>query len=152
MGKKMIAVNKRARREYHVMETFETGLVLLGAEVKSLRLGHVNFKDAYVTISRDMQAYIEGLHIGIYRFAAANFNHSPTRRRRLLMHRREIQRLYGRISEKGLTVIPLAIYLRRHLIKLEVGLARGKRLYDKRHDLAKRDHDREMQRALKERM
>ncbi len=152
MGMKMVAVNKRARREYHVIEKIEAGVALLGAEVKSVRLGHVNFKDAYVFISKDMQAWIEGLHIGVYRYAAKHWDHSPTRRRRLLLHRYQIEKLYGRISEKGLTMVPLAVYIQnKRWIKIELGLARGKHLYDKRHDIAKRDQEREIRRAMKDR-
>ena len=152
MGKQVVAFNKRARREYHIVEKFEAGVALLGAEVKSVRGGQVNFKDAYVFISKDMQAWIEGLHIGVYKYAAAHWDHSPTRRRRLLLHRRQIEKLYGRMSEKGLTMVPLAVYIQnKKWIKIELGLARGKKLYDKRQDIAKRDQEREIRRAMKER-
>jgi len=151
MTVKMLAVNKKARHEYHVIEKFEAGLSLLGAEVKSLRAGNVSFADAYVTITNERQAWLEGLHIGVYRFAAAHWDESPTRRRRLLLHRHQIEKLYGRVAEKGLTIVPLAIYAKERWIKIEIGLARGKHLFDKRHDIAKRDSEREIRRAEKSR-
>jgi len=150
MAHKTIAVNRRARREYHVLEDFEAGICLKGAEVKSIRAGQVNFKDAYVIID-DFEAWLEGLHIAVYKFAAAYSDLSPTRRRKLLLNKREIHRLHGKVSEKGLTIVPLAIYLKHGLVKIKIGLARGKHLYDKRHDMVKRDVEREIQRAIKER-
>ena len=150
MAFKMIAVNRRARREYHVLEDFEAGICLLGAEVKSIRAGQVNFKDAYVIIEEN-EAWLEGLHIAVYKFAAAHWDHSPTRRRKLLLNRREIAKLDAKVAEKGLTVVPLAIYFKGSLVKIKIGLARGKRLYDKRQDLVKRDVEREMRRTIKER-
>ena len=150
MGREIVAKNKRARREYHVLEKLEAGLCLLGAEVKSVRAGQVNFKDAYVFISKDLQAWIEGLHIGPYRHVDSSWNHSPTRRRKLLIHRHQVEKLYGKTSEKGLTIIPLAVYIvNKRLVKVEIGLARGKKLHDKRNDIVKRDQEREIRREMK---
>ncbi|MBI4872330.1 MAG: SsrA-binding protein SmpB [Candidatus Riflebacteria bacterium] len=139
--------NKRAWVEFHILEKFEAGLELTGTETKSLRSRNCSFTDAYVTI-RGSQAFVENLHIGEYSFAG-RFNHDPKRRRRLLLHRSELRSLIGKIQRQGLTLVPLAIYPKGRWLKLEIGLAKGKKHYDKREDLAKRDSDREVRRALK---
>lgn len=149
MTVKMIAVNKKARHEYHVLERFEAGLSLLGPEVKSVRAGGVNFKDAYVVIEK-MQVWLEGLHIAPYAFATC-FDEPPTRRRRLLLHRHQIQKLQGKITEKGLTIVPLAVFIKGPWVKVEIGLVRGKKLYDRREDIVRRDQERDVRRLLKER-
>ena len=144
---KTICVNRRARREYHVEETVEAGLVLLGSEVKSLRDGTASLKDAYAQL-RDGEAWLVGAHISPYRHANRN-NHEPLRERKLLLHAREIRRLASKVHERGYTLIALKLYFRGARIKVELGLAKGKKLHDKRADMRKRDADREMERALR---
>lgn len=148
-GTRLLARNKRARAEYIILETLEAGLSLTGTEVKFIRAGNVNFADSYISV-KGREAHIESLHIAPYEHAG-RFNHEPLRRRRLLLKAAELRRLVGKVSEKGLTLIPLALYTRKHLIKLEIGLARGKKLHDKRQDLAQREARREIERAMKER-
>jgi SsrA-binding protein len=148
-GEKNIAVNKKARFDYHVEETYEAGLVLLGSEVKSLRDGRVNFKDSYVKIAHG-EAFLVGAHISPYAYAH-QFNHDPERERKLLLHKREIQRLYGKIREKGYTLVPLRLYYKQGRIKLEFALARGKKSHDRREDLKAKDASREIAQAMKAR-
>jgi SsrA-binding protein len=146
---KIICTNRRARRDYEILETMEAGLVLVGTEVKSLREGHAQLKDSYAGID-DGELYLHNAHINPYSMGN-RFNHEPTRTRKLLMHEREIRRLIGKIQEKGLTLIPLRLYFNdAGKVKVELGLARGKRSYDKRRDIAERDAEREMRRAVKE--
>ncbi len=140
-----MASNRRARRNFEILDTFEAGLVLLGSEVKSLRAGQADLKDAYATI-RGGEAWLENLHIAPYAFARDG-GHEPERRRKLLLHRRQIDRLAGTLAEKGLTLIPLAIYFSEGRAKVELGLARGKRTYDKRRELRRKEEEREMDRA-----
>jgi SsrA-binding protein len=142
-----ICVNRKARREYHIEETLEAGLVLLGSEVKSLRDGGANLGDAYVQL-KGGEAYMISAHIAPYRHANRN-NHEPLRERKLLLHAKEIRRLAGKIHERGFTLIPLKLYFSGARVKVELGLAKGKKLYDKRTDLKKREADREMERALR---
>lgn len=149
MGIKPVAQNKKAWHDYFIDEKFEAGIELFGTEVKSIRQGNVNLKDSFCTI-KDGEIFVNGMHISPYEKGNI-FNRDPVRQRRLLMHKREINRLYGKIKQDGLTVIPLSIYLKNSLVKLEIGLARGKKLYDKRESSAKRDANREMDRAIKER-
>jgi SsrA-binding protein len=147
-GRKSIAVNRRARHDYFIEETFETGIVLTGTEVKSLRLGKGNLQDSYAQIQNN-QLLLENCHISPYDFGN-RFNHEPLRTRKLLMHRAEIVRLFSKVREKGLTLVPLQMYFNeRGRVKVEIALARGKKLYDKREDIAKRDADREMDRAVR---
>ena len=146
---KVLCVNKKARHDYTIEETYETGIVLLGTEVKSLRLGKGNLKDSHVQVENG-EAFLFNTHISPYPFGH-QFNHDPERVRKLLLHRQEIKRLMGKTQERGYTLIPLKIYLKRGKIKLEVGLAKGKTLYDKREDLKRRTADREMEKAMKER-
>ncbi len=148
-GIKQIAKNKKAWHDYFIDETFEAGIELFGTEVKSIRQGNVNLKDSFCNI-KNGEIFVTGMHISPYEKGNI-FNRDPVRQRRLLMHKREINRLYGKIKQDGLTVIPLSIYLKNSLVKLEIGLARGKKLYDKREASAKRDAGREMDRTLKER-
>jgi len=149
MGEKVLCQNKKARHDYSVEETYEAGIALEGTEVKSLRLGKGNLKDSYVNIEEE-EAFLHNTHISPYPFGH-QFNHEPERVRKLLLHKREIKRLMGKTQERGYTLIPLKIYLKRGKIKLEVGLAKGKTLYDKREDLKRRTADREMEKAMKER-
>lgn len=145
---KTIALNKKARHDYFVEESFEAGLELVGTEVKSLRKGGVNLKDSWCEI-KDGEIFVRQMHISPYEQGNI-FNRDPMRARKLLMHKREIGRLAGLIATKGLTVIPLSIYFKGSRVKLQIGLCRGKKLYDKREDMAKRDAKRDIDRALKE--
>jgi SsrA-binding protein len=146
---RVICVNRRARHDYFIDETFEAGMVLTGSEVKSLREGRANLKDSYARILKG-EAVLVNAHISPYP-AANQFNHEPTRTRKLLLHKREIRRLTGRISERGLTLIPLQLYFKKGKVKAELGLARGKKLYDKRETMRKRAVQREVERSLKTR-
>ena len=149
LGIKQIAKNKKAYHEYFVHEKFEAGIELFGTEVKSIRQGNINLKDAFCTI-KDGQLSVRGMHISPYEKGNI-FNRDPVRSRRLLMHKREILKLYGRIKQEGLTLIPLSVYFRNSIVKLELGLCKGKKLHDKRQTEAKRDASREMDRTIKER-
>jgi SsrA-binding protein len=144
-----IAYNRRARHDYAILETFDAGLVLTGPEIKSIRARRVDLRDAYVSIERS-EAWLHNMHIGPYD-PASRENVFARRTRKLLLHRREIDRLLGRTIEKGLTVVPLRLYLQRGYAKLQVGIARGKREYDKRKAIAEREADREEERVLAER-
>ena len=146
-GKKMIAVNREVRHEYFVVEALETGIELVGTEVKSLRAGGVNLKDSWADID-DGELIAKGIHISPYEQGNI-FNKDPLRPRRLLMHKREIMRLYGKVKQDGYALIPLSVYFRGSLVKVEVALARGKKLYDKRDDAAKKDAKRQIDRAMK---
>lgn len=148
-GLKTIAVNRKARHEYFVLESFETGIVLVGTEVKSIRQGGVNLKDSWCSIDGG-ELWIKGMHISPYEKGNI-FNADPLRVRKLLMHHREIDRLLGTLKQDGLTLIPLSLYFKGSRVKLELGLCKGKKLHDKRDAAAKRDAGREMDRALKER-
>ena len=149
-GTRLIADNRRARFEYEVLERVEAGLVLTGAEVKSARAGHVQLGQAYADI-RGGEAWLVGASIAEYAPGGGAFAHQPERDRKLLLHRREIDSLYGKVREKGLTLVPTRMYFKDGKVKVELALARGKEKGDKRRDLAKRDAEREMQRALKSR-
>jgi len=149
MSEKLICNNKKAYHDYFIEEKLEAGLVLQGTEVKSLRAGKANLNDSFMLV-RDGEAYLHNLNISQYEFGNRQ-NHQPDRNRKLLLHRREIDRLYGRIREKGLSVIPLRLYFRDGLVKVEIGLAKGKKLYDKREDMKTKDSHREMSQALKAR-
>jgi SsrA-binding protein len=142
-----IAVNRRARHEFFIEDTVEAGLVLTGSEVKSLRAGRANLKDSYGRIDGN-EAWLLNVHISPYG-PASQFGHEPTRTRKLLLHRREIERLAGKVKEKGLTLIPLRLYFKRGRAKVQLGLARGKKHYDKRAAIRERELDREAERALK---
>ncbi len=146
---KVIATNRKAVHDYHIEDRFEAGLVLLGSEIKSIRAGSANLKEGYV-VSRDDEMWLLNVHIAAYQ-PAGRFGHEPLRPRKLLLSRREIDRLSSRVQERGYTIIPLKLYLKRGLAKVEIGLARGKRKYDKREALAKRDSERQIERALRDR-
>jgi SsrA-binding protein len=147
MGEQTIALNRRARHEYAILDTIEAGVVLTGSEIKSVRAGKVNLADAYARIEKD-EAWLIGAHIAP--FAQANrWNHEPKRLRKLLLHRDEIDELKGRMGAKGLTIVPLRLYItQRGRAKVELGLARGKQLHDKRRDIAERDAKREVAREM----
>jgi SsrA-binding protein len=149
MAEKTLVSNRRARREYFIEDKYEAGLVLTGSEIKSLRAGRANLQDSYVTI-RDGEAWLVNSHIAPYK-QASDQNHEPKRDRKLLLHRREIDRLAGKVHAKGYTIIPLRLYLRDNRAKAEIALAKGKKLYDKRADLAKRQAERDIERALRRR-
>lgn len=144
---KTVATNRRARHEYEILETIEAGMVLRGTEVKALRAGHVNFKDSFATI-RNSEAWLRGCHISPYSHGT-DANHEPERDRKLLLHRGEIARLTGKVAERGLTIVPLRLYFKRGRAKLELGLARGKKLHDKRTALREREVRREMDKAAR---
>ncbi|NTW04819.1 MAG: SsrA-binding protein SmpB [Peptococcaceae bacterium] len=148
MSEKIITVNRKARHEYHIMETFEAGINLKGTEVKSLRQGNANLQDSYARIENG-EIFLYNMHISPYT-QGNQFNHEPKRPRRLLMHKHEIIRLFSKVREKGLSIIPLRLYFKNGIAKVELALARGKKLYDRRDDLAERDAKREMERAKKE--
>lgn len=150
MGKdiKIIVDNRKARHDYHIEETLEAGIVLQGTEVKSLRLGRVNVRDSFARISNG-EVFLHGLHISPYEHGNRH-NHDPLRIRKLLLNRREINRLIGHVQERGYTLVPLKLYFRNGLCKVELALARGKQLHDKRETVARRDAARRIDRAIKE--
>ena len=149
-GIKIAAENRKARHDYSIHETFEAGIELVGTEVKSLRAGKANLKDAYAQVTKTAEVYVYNLHISPYE-QGDQFNHEPLRPRRLLLHRAEIRRLIGKVKEKGYALIPLKLYFTHGLVKMELALATGKKLYDKRQTMAEKDAKREMDRTLKER-
>jgi len=146
---KVIAVNRKARHDYTVEDTFEAGLVLTGGEIKSVRAGQVSLRESYARPERE-ELWLEGMHIAPYEPASYD-SLDPRRKRKLLLHRREIDRLIGRAQEKGLTLIPLRLYLRNGCAKVELGLGRGRRQYDKRRAIAERDMERDKERELRDR-
>ncbi|WP_425387426.1 SsrA-binding protein SmpB [Desulfovirgula thermocuniculi] len=147
MGK-VVTVNRRARHDYHILETYEAGIVLTGTEVKSLRAGRANLQDSYARVENG-ELFLYNMHISPYD-QGNRFNHEPKRTRKLLMHKREIMRLLGKSREKGLTLVPLKVYFNeRGKAKVELALARGKKAIDKREDIAARDARREIERALR---
>jgi SsrA-binding protein len=146
-GRKLITQNRHARHDYEILDTVEAGLVLLGPEVKSLRDGRANLSDAYAAI-RGSEAWLVNAHISPYAQAARE-NPDPRRARKLLLHRREIARLAGQVAERGLTLVPLSMYFKAGRAKVELGLARGKRSYDKRETIRRREQDREIERAMR---
>ncbi|MDP7158890.1 MAG: SsrA-binding protein SmpB [SAR324 cluster bacterium] len=149
MSIKILTTNRRARFEYEILETREAGLELKGTEVKSIRLGQINLTEGFCRISEDLQAMLQNVHISPYDFGNRH-NHDPLRPRRLLLHREEIRRLYGKIREQGLTLIPLKLYLKKGCVKLELGLVKGKKLHDKREAIKRREAQREVERSLRD--
>lgn len=145
-----IAVNRAARHEYFVLETYEAGIELFGTEIKSVRNGAVNLKESWADI-QDGQVYVYGMHISPYEKGNI-FNRDPFRVRKLLLHKKEINKLFGKIKQDGLTLVPLSIYYKNQYVKMELGLCKGKKLYDKREDAAKKDAKRTIERAMKERV
>lgn len=148
-GLETVARNKKAYHDYFVLESFEAGIELFGTEVKSVRQGKVNLKDAWCSIEKG-EIYVNGMHISPYEFGNI-FNRDPMRKRRLLMHKREINRLYGQLKQQGLTLIPLSAYFNRGHLKIQVGLCKGKKNYDKRESIARKDAEREAARELRSR-
>ena len=150
MPDKTVAVNRRARHQYAIEETLEAGLALTGTEIKSVRAGRVNLAEAYARIERG-EAWLIGAHIAPYEQGNRN-NHEPTRTRKLLLHRDQISELVGRTQAKGFTLVPLKLYIRNGMAKLELGIGKGKKAFDKRRTIAERDARRELERATKERI
>jgi len=148
-GNRIIAQNKKAWHEYFVDEKYEAGIALYGTEVKSIRAGAVNLKDAYCDI-KDGEIFVKGMHVSPYEQGNI-FNKDPLRDKKLLMHKREIMKLHGLVAQKGFTLIPLSLYFSGSNVKVEIGLCRGKKLYDKRDDAAKRDADRVIERSMRDR-
>jgi len=146
---KIIARNKKARHDFNIEDSFEAGIKLKGTEIKSIREGKVNLKDSFALVEGG-EVFLYNMHIGPYN-QGNRHNHDPERKRKLLLHKSEIRSLYGYTRRKGYTLVPLKLYLRRNLAKVELGLAKGKDKHDKRRDIARRTHEREMERALKER-
>ncbi len=146
-GQKLIASNKTARRDYEITDTYEAGMVLTGTEVKALRAGKANLKDSYAVVSDD-EVYLRELHIGHYDHGN-RYNHEPLRSRKLLLHKREIKRLYGKSREKGLSLIPLKIYFKNSMVKVEIGIGKGKKLHDRRQEIKKREERLDISRNFK---
>ena len=146
MGVKIIASNRRARHEYFILETFEAGIALQGSEIKSVRAGHISLAEAFVRID-GLEAWLENAHIAPYEQASI-FNHEPLRPRKLLLHSSEIHKLWNTVRQKGVAIIPLSVYLKNGKAKVEIATAKGKKLYDKRAEIAKRDSQREIDRQL----
>jgi SsrA-binding protein len=144
-GQRTVVSNRRARHDYEILERFETGIVLSGAEVKSLRGGHGSLAEAFARV-RDGEVWLEGMHIPPYAQAADKARYQPTRPRKLLLHHREIERLIGKAAERGLALVPMRVYFAHGLAKVELGLGRGKRQFEKRQAIAEREHRREMER------
>ena len=145
---KIVTVNKKAKFDYFIEDTYEAGMVLLGTEVKSLRLGRVNLKDSYARIKKG-EVFVHQMHIGDYPFASYE-NHDPLRKRKLLLHKYEIKKLYGKANEKGFSLIPLRVYFQNGKAKMTIAIAKGKRRYDKRETIRRRDEKRDLDRAKKE--
>ena len=146
-GMKLIANNKKAYHDYFILETYEAGIALHGTEVKSLRMGKCSIKEAFIRVENE-EVYVYGMHISPYEKGNI-FNKDPLRVRKLLLHKSEIRKLLGKTKEKGMTLVPLKVYFKDSLVKVEIGLAQGKKLYDKRQDIAKKDQQREAQRDFK---
>lgn len=147
-GAAPVVDNRKARHDYFIEETIEAGIVLVGSEIKSVRAGRVNLRESFVRIENG-EAWLLNAHISTWPQAGTYFNHEPTRPRKLLLHREEIDRLKGKVDQKGLTLVPTKLYFVRNRAKVEVALARGKKLYDKRDAIAERDSQRELARALR---
>jgi len=145
---KVVSTNRKAKHDFHIEDSFEAGIALTGTEVKSIRNSRVNLKDSYAKVEGG-ELFLYNMHVSPYD-PGNRFNHDPVRTRKLLMHKAEIGRLAGKVKEKGYALVPLKIYLRQGLVKVELGLARGKKKYDKRRDIAERDRKREMERDMKD--
>ena len=149
-AQKLIASNKTARVNYEIGDTYEAGLVLTGTEVKALRSGKANLKDSYVVV-KDDEVFLREMHIGHYDHGN-RFNHNPLRTRKLLLHRREIKKLYGKSREKGLSLVPLKLYFKNGKVKVEFGIGKGKKVYDRRHDIKEREERRTLSRDFKSKL
>jgi SsrA-binding protein len=147
----IVANNKKARHDYFIEETYEAGIVLTGTEIKSVRAGRVSIKESFAKVDKNGELILYGMHIAPYE-QGNRFNAEPLRDRKLLLHKREIQKIQGMLTQQGLTLVPLSVYLNEDgRCKVEIGIARGKKLYDKRETIARKDADRKMERAIKER-
>ncbi len=149
-GFKIVSDNRQARFQYEILETYEAGIQLVGTEVKSIRAGKVNLRDGFALV-RNGEVLLLNVHISPHHTTSQIFNHDPRRTRKLLLHKDEIRKLVGKVEQQGLTLVPLKMYLKRGWVKVDLGLARGKKLHDKRDDMRKRQDQRDMQRALKQR-
>jgi len=149
-GQKLIASNKTAHRDYEITDTYEAGIVLTGTEVKALRAGKANLKDSYAVVNDD-EIFLREMHIGHYEHGN-RYNHDPLRPRKLLLHRREIRRLYGKSRERGLSLIPLRLYFKNSVVKVELGIGKGKKLHDRRQDIKRREERRDISRTFKSKM
>jgi SsrA-binding protein len=145
---KTIATNKKANYEYYIISTFEAGIVLTGCEVKSIRLGHISLQDSFITFDKHNECYIKNMHIATYKEASLD-KPDEKRSRKLLLNRQEIKKIMTKVKEKGFTCIPMKVYLKDSLVKLEIAIAKGKHTYDKKDTIAQRDIERETQRQLK---
>ncbi|MBM0742992.1 SsrA-binding protein SmpB [Phormidium sp. CLA17] len=145
---KLISDNRYARFQFEILETYEAGIQLVGTEVKSIRAGKVSLKDGFALI-RDGEAFLMNVHISPHDTTRQTYNHDPRRNRKLLLHRDELRSLTGKVEQQGLTLVPLKMYMKRGWVKIVIGLARGKKLHDKREDIKRRDDQRDMQRAMK---
>ena len=148
-GIKIIATNRKASFEYFLMEKFEAGLVLQGSEIKSIRAGQISIQESYVDVPNENEAWLVEAHIAPYEQAGTHFNHEPKRKRRLLLHKKQIREMWNEIRIKGMTVVPTRVYLKDGRAKIEIALAKGKKAYDKRATIAKRDEARDSERALR---
>ena len=146
MSEKIVATNRKARFDYFILETYEAGISLQGSEIKSIRAGQMSLGEAYVKVDNGKEAWLLGAHIAPYD-PASRFGHNPTRPRRLLLNKREIRNIWNDVRMKGVTVVPLRVYLTHGLAKVEIGIAKGKKLYDKRNEIAKRDSERDKARG-----
>lgn len=149
MGVKVIANNKKAYFDYFILDKYEAGIELFGTEVKSIRMGKCSLKESFIRIDKNMEIHIMGMHVSPYEQGNI-FNKDPLRVRKLLLHKQEIRKLHGKLAEDGLTIVPLQVYIKDGLVKVEIGLAKGKKNYDKRDSLAKKDVKREIEKAFKE--
>lgn len=149
MGIKVVATNRKASHEYFLLDHFEAGLVLQGSEIKSVRAGQISLQEAYVTIEKG-EAWLVDAHVAPYEQASI-YNHEPRRPRKLLLHRSEIRRMYAQIRQKGVTIVPIRVYLKDGRAKLEIALAKGKKLFDKRESIARRDAERDIERNINKR-
>jgi SsrA-binding protein len=149
-AEKIVADNRKARHDYFIEESYEAGIVLTGSEIKSVRNARVNLRGGYARVTNG-EVWLYDVHIASYEQSGTYYNHEPTRPRKLLLHRREISRIVGQVERQGYTLVPLRLYLKGRRAKLELGLAKGKKLYDKRDDIAKREARRDIERAMKSR-
>ena len=147
MDVKVVATNRKARHDYFLLDTFEAGIALLGSEIKSIRAGHISIKEAFVRIDGE-EAWLIDAHISPYD-QANRFNHEPRRPRKLLLHKKEITRLFEDVRRKGVTIVPVRVYLKKGRAKVEIAIAKGKKQFDKRHEIAKRDSQREIERQVR---
>jgi SsrA-binding protein len=150
MSVKIVATNRKAKHDYHILDTYEAGIFLRGSEIKSIRAGNISLKEAYVNIEDGREAWLVSAHVAPYDHAS-HFNHDPNRPRKLLLHGSEIRRLWDEVRQKGVTIIPLRVYLKNGMAKVEIAVAKGKKLYDKRASIAERDAEREIERQLRQR-